>query len=70
MPKPPPRKLPSLGFGGFEDSRAAAGTGRRKSRWSLNPLRAEARASVEGARLAGLEGELLAGLGRKLERKE
>jgi hypothetical protein len=65
-----PRKLPRLGFAGFEDSSAAGGTGRRKSRWAINPLRAEARASAEGARLATLEGELMQGLGRKPERTE
>jgi hypothetical protein len=60
-----PRKLPALGFAGFEDSSAAAGHSRRKGRWAINPLRAEARASAEGGRLAGLEGELLQGLGRR-----
>ena len=44
-----PRKLPALGFAGFEDSSAAGGTGRRKARYVINPLRAEALASVEGA---------------------
>jgi hypothetical protein len=33
-----PRKLPPLGFAGFEDSRAAAGRPRRKVRWSLRPM--------------------------------
>jgi hypothetical protein len=36
-----PRKLPALGFAGFEDSSAAGGR-RRKSRWAINPMRAEA----------------------------
>jgi len=33
----PPRKLPELGFAGFEASCAAAGHGRRTGRWPLRP---------------------------------
>ena len=65
-----PRKLPALGFAGFENSSAAAGHGRRRTRWAINPMRAEAHASAEGGRLAALEGELMQGLGRKPERTE
>jgi hypothetical protein len=69
MPDKPP-KLPPLGFAGFEASSAAAGTGRRKSRWAINPLRDEATATAEAARLSNLEVGVYAGIGRKLERKE
>jgi hypothetical protein len=44
-----PRRLPPLGFAGFEASSAAAGRRRRKSRWAINPLRDGARASAEAA---------------------
>lgn len=57
--------LPPLGFAGFEDLSAAAGTGRRKSRWVINPLRAAAHASAEAARFSSLEAELCAGIGRR-----
>ena len=63
-------KLPQLGFAGFEASSAAAGTGRRKSRWAINPLQAAARASTEAARFSNLEAELMQGIGRKPERRE
>jgi hypothetical protein len=65
-----PRKLPRLGFAGFEDSSAAAGTGRRKPRWAINPLRDGARASAEGARLASLADGIARGIGRKPEGTE
>jgi hypothetical protein len=55
-------KLPPLGFVGFE---ASAGIGRRKSRWPLNPMRAEASASAEAARFSNLEADLMQGIGRK-----
>jgi hypothetical protein len=67
MPGEPPRKLPALGWAGFEASSSAAGTGRRKSRWPLNPMRAEASASAEAARFSNLAAAITRGLGRKPE---
>jgi hypothetical protein len=67
MPDQPPPKLPAIGWAGFEKSPAAAGHGRRKSRWAINPLRDGARASAESARFSSLEAELLQGLGRRKE---
>jgi hypothetical protein len=52
-------------FAGFENSAAAAGRSRRKPRWAISPLRAEASASAEAARFSNLEAELRQGLGRK-----
>jgi hypothetical protein len=66
--KQPKARLPD-NFASFAAG-ASSGAGRRKSRWAINPLRAEAMASVEGGRLATLEVELYAGLGRKPERAE
>jgi hypothetical protein len=60
-----PRKLPAIGWAGFEDSSSARGSSRRKSRWSVNPLRDGARVSAEAARFSSLESELMQGLGRK-----
>ena len=65
--KPPKARLPD-NFASFEASAHGHGT-RRKSRWSLNPPRAEGMASAEGARLASIEAELYAGLGRKQEKE-
>jgi hypothetical protein len=62
--KPPSPPRPPDSFASFEPAALGQGT-RRKSRWSINPLRDEAMASVEGGRLAALEGELMQGLGRK-----
>lgn len=70
MPDHNPAKLPALGFGGFENSPAAAGPGRRKARWSINPLRDEARASAVDARLASIADGIARGIGRKPERTE
>jgi hypothetical protein len=64
MPDEPP-KMPALGFAGFENSAGATGRSRRKSRWAINPLRAEASATAEAARFSNLEGELMQSLGRK-----
>jgi hypothetical protein len=58
--KPPKTRLPD-NFASFE----ASGTGRRKTRWAINPLRAAARASAEAARFSNLEAELMQGIGRK-----
>jgi hypothetical protein len=63
MPDKPP-KLPALGFAGFAAIDPIS-TGRRKPRWSINPLRTEAMASAEGGRFSHLEGELLQGIGRR-----
>jgi hypothetical protein len=65
-----PRKLPQLGFAGFEDSRAAAGRSRRKARWSINPVRDGARASAVDARLASIADGIARGIGRKPEGSE
>lgn len=69
MPEPP-RKLPELGFAGFEASSAAAGRGRRKPGWPLNPMRAEARASAKAAGLSSLAAAITRGIGRTRERRE
>ena len=69
MANEPPKTRPPDNFASF----AAAGhtqPGRRKSRWAINPLRAEASAGAEAARFANIEAELMRGIGRKLERKE
>lgn len=60
-----PRKLPALGFGGFEDSSAAGGR-RRKVTWPLRPTHdpSAGEATDAARRLVG-EAEVLQGLGRK-----
>jgi hypothetical protein len=63
MPDEPPRKLPPLGFAGFEASSAAAGRPRRK--WSLRPgPEAGEGAAVDAGRFVK-EADLCAGLGKK-----
>jgi hypothetical protein len=64
MPDNPPKARLPDNFASFEASARGHGT-RRKSRWAVKPLRAERMASVEGGRLAGMEAELYAGLGRR-----
>ena len=65
MPDKPPRKLPALGFAGFEDSPAAAGY-RRKRRWPLRPMyEPSAGAATDAARRFLKEDQVLQGLGRK-----
>jgi hypothetical protein len=57
------RKLPALGFAGFEDSPAAGGR-RRKPTWPLNPLREpHAGEASDRARRLLSEPELLQGTG-------
>jgi hypothetical protein len=59
------RKLPALGWAGFEDSRAAAGRRRRKATWSLRPMHeASDGATVDASRFLKAR-DLCAGLGRK-----
>jgi hypothetical protein len=64
MPNQPPEKprLPES-FAAFDADPHRSG--RRKSRWAINPLRDGARASVESARFSSLEAEMMRGLGRK-----
>jgi hypothetical protein len=61
--KPP--KLPQLGFAGFEASSAAAGHGRRRSRWALRPMREPSEGEAVDASRFVKEADLCAGLGRK-----
>jgi hypothetical protein len=62
MPPPKKTRLPD-NFAAFDtDPRRS---GRRRSRWAINPLRDGARASAESARFSNLEAELMQGLGRK-----
>jgi hypothetical protein len=62
-----PRKLPALGFAGFEDSPAAGGR-RRNTRWPLRPLHdPSAGEATDAARRFVGEDALLQGLGRKPE---
>jgi hypothetical protein len=65
MPDNKPRKLPPLGFAGFEDSPAAAGRPRRKAKWSLRPVREPSDGAAVGAGRFIKEADLCAGLGRK-----
>jgi hypothetical protein len=60
-----PRKLPALGFAGFEDSPAAGGR-RRKPTWPLRPMYepSAGEASDAARRLVG-EDQVLQGLGRR-----
>jgi hypothetical protein len=60
-----PRRLPALGFAGFEDSPAAGGGRRRKPRWQLNPLRepSAGEATMEARRILP-EHEVEQGIGR------
>ena len=61
--RPPKTRLPD-NFASFDiDPRRPSG--RRKPRWAINPLRAEANASAEAARFSSLEEQLCAGLGRR-----
>ena len=64
-----PRKLPPLGFGGFEDSSAAGGR-RRRATWPLRPMHepGDSQATDAARRIVG-EGEVLQGLGRKAEKE-
>jgi hypothetical protein len=65
MPDQPPRKLPALGFAGFEDSSAAGGR-RRRATWSLRPMHEpSAGEAPDAARRLVKEAELLQGLGRR-----
>jgi hypothetical protein len=66
--KPPKARLPDT-FASFGIAALGQGT-RRKARWAINPMRAEAHASAEGARLASIEAEMMQGLGRKREGRE
>jgi hypothetical protein len=69
MPEELPRK-PRLtdDFAAFDiDPRRSS---RRKPGWSINPLRAEARASAEAAGLSSLAAAITRGLGRKREGRE
>ena len=64
----PPRPRLTDSFASFDtDPRRS---GRRKPRWAINHLRAEATATAEAARFSSLGAELYAGLGRKPERTE
>jgi hypothetical protein len=69
MPDELPRKprLPDS-FAAFDiDPRRPSG--RRKSRWSINPRRAEARASAEAAGLSRPRAAITRGIGRKSEHR-
>jgi hypothetical protein len=60
-----PRKLPAIGFAGFEDSPAAGGRPRKAS-WSLRPMEAPRDTqAADAARRFVNEAEVLQGLGRK-----
>jgi hypothetical protein len=60
-----PQRLPRLGFAGFENSSAAAGTGRRKSRWALRPTDdGHGSQAADVARFVSAA-EICAGLGKK-----
>jgi hypothetical protein len=65
-----PRKLPALGFAGFENSPAAGGR-RRKNQWPLRPMEVPqgSKASDAACRFVN-EADVCAGLGRKPERTE
>jgi hypothetical protein len=65
--KPPKTRLPD-NFASFTVDHTQPG--RRKPRWSINPLRAEAHASAEGARLSSLAAEITRGIGRTREGRE
>jgi hypothetical protein len=60
-----PRKLPPLGFAGFEASAAAGGRSRRKPMWSLHPLREPGDAATMEARRILDEDQVQAGIGRR-----
>jgi hypothetical protein len=67
MPARPP-KLPALGFAGFEDSPAAGGGRRRRSRWSIRPTEEPGeRLAADAARFVD-QAALYAGLGRRPEK--
>jgi hypothetical protein len=68
-PEQPPRKLPELGFAGFEASSAAAGRPRRKATWSLRPVHDPSEGAAVDAGRFVTETELYAGIGRKLGTK-
>jgi len=60
-----PRKLPALGFAGFDDSPAAGGR-RRKATWPLRPTHdPSAGEATDAARCFVTEAEVLQGLGRR-----
>jgi hypothetical protein len=65
MPEQPGKPWLPDNFAAFDiDPRRS---GRRKVRWSINPLRAEASASVEAAGLSSLAAEITRGIGRTRE---
>jgi hypothetical protein len=65
MPEQPPGKPPRLGFAGFEDSRAAAGHGRRKTTWPLRPMQEAGAGEAGDAGRFANAAEVMRGLGRR-----
>jgi hypothetical protein len=69
MPDEPSKTRLPDSFASFDiDPRRPSG--RRKARWSINPLRAEARASAVDARLASIADGIARGIGKKPEGTE